>query len=202
MKCRYCKITPPGNHWDKDNWVAKHESLCPLKDENHPTANSAAPQPTAVPTPPPDYGVPSTPQLIWTWNRYRMVEVGWKMPDQDIIEDFNITSYKIIWEVLTNLDDSGEIIVSNKPPIDYARSGMLIGYSPYNFKIKAINPAGESEASNILVGIPYNVPDYPDGITGNFESDGNLRFSWKLVCLLYTSPSPRDRTRSRMPSSA
>ena len=25
---------------------------------------------------------------------------------------------------------------------------------------------------------------------------------WKLFCLLYTSPSPRDRTRSRMPSSA
>ena len=25
---------------------------------------------------------------------------------------------------------------------------------------------------------------------------------WKYGCLLYTSPSPRDRTRSRMPSSA
>eukprot|EP00656_Telonema_subtile_P057687 TRINITY_DN9546_c0_g1_i5.p1 TRINITY_DN9546_c0_g1~~TRINITY_DN9546_c0_g1_i5.p1 ORF type:complete len:128 (+),score=15.25 TRINITY_DN9546_c0_g1_i5:167-550(+) len=25
---------------------------------------------------------------------------------------------------------------------------------------------------------------------------------WSLACLLYTSPSPRDRTRSRMPSSA
>ena len=25
---------------------------------------------------------------------------------------------------------------------------------------------------------------------------------WKENCLLYTSPSPRDRTRSRMPSSA
>ena len=25
---------------------------------------------------------------------------------------------------------------------------------------------------------------------------------WMYVCLLYTSPSPRDRTRSRMPSSA
>ena len=25
---------------------------------------------------------------------------------------------------------------------------------------------------------------------------------WVLACLLYTSPSPRDRTRSRMPSSA
>ena len=27
-------------------------------------------------------------------------------------------------------------------------------------------------------------------------------FLWALTCLLYTSPSPRDRTRSRMPSSA
>ena len=25
---------------------------------------------------------------------------------------------------------------------------------------------------------------------------------WHKICLLYTSPSPRDRTRSRMPSSA
>ena len=25
---------------------------------------------------------------------------------------------------------------------------------------------------------------------------------WLMACLLYTSPSPRDRTRSRMPSSA
>ena len=25
---------------------------------------------------------------------------------------------------------------------------------------------------------------------------------WSYGCLLYTSPSPRDRTRSRMPSSA
>ena len=27
-------------------------------------------------------------------------------------------------------------------------------------------------------------------------------FVWDISCLLYTSPSPRDRTRSRMPSSA
>ena len=26
--------------------------------------------------------------------------------------------------------------------------------------------------------------------------------AWLSTCLLYTSPSPRDRTRSRMPSSA
>jgi len=28
------------------------------------------------------------------------------------------------------------------------------------------------------------------------------RLPWYITCLLYTSPSPRDRTRSRMPSSA
>ena len=44
-----------------------------------------------------------------------------------------------------------------------------------------------------------------------FEKKENIKKTTKLVkidedlhkdCLLYTSPSPRDRTRSRMPSSA
>ena len=37
------------------------------------------------------------------------------------------------------------------------------------------------------------------GINWTLGVDGISLF---LVCLLYTSPSPRDRTRSRMPSSA
>ena len=38
---------------------------------------------------------------------------------------------------------------------------------------------------------------------GNGLSAGNAtNFTWTITCLLYTSPSPRDRTRSRMPSSA
>ena len=35
------------------------------------------------------------------------------------------------------------------------------------------------------------------------DKDANLKYGAKLtVCLLYTSPSPRDRQKSRMPSSA
>ena len=34
-----------------------------------------------------------------------------------------------------------------------------------------------------------------------FETDDQFT-GWSRFCLLYTSPSPRDRTRSRMPSSA
>ena len=44
------------------------------------------------------------------------------------------------------------------------------------------------------------------GITNelNFSASGELDngYTWSYSCLLYTSPSPRDRTRSRMPSSA
>ena len=36
----------------------------------------------------------------------------------------------------------------------------------------------------------------------NFKSSATCLDVQSGVCLLYTSPSPRDRTRSRMPSSA
>ena len=35
-----------------------------------------------------------------------------------------------------------------------------------------------------------------------FQADDRLLLGRESACLLYTSPSPRDRTRSRMPSSA
>ena len=39
-----------------------------------------------------------------------------------------------------------------------------------------------------------------NGVTDVFRpAKGNAKV---IICLLYTSPSPRDRTRSRMPSSA
>ena len=36
----------------------------------------------------------------------------------------------------------------------------------------------------------------------SWASGGFSDIDWYRLCLLYTSPSPRDRTRSRMPSSA
>ena len=40
------------------------------------------------------------------------------------------------------------------------------------------------------------------GVGGTQGADGFARLVLTGGCLLYTSPSPRDRTRSRMPSSA
>ena len=51
----------------------------------------------------------------------------------------------------------------------------------------------------------------PTGAEGQWIDCDNVRFrygtpekigGWKQLCLLYTSPSPRDRQKSRMPSSA
>ena len=41
-----------------------------------------------------------------------------------------------------------------------------------------------------------------EALTGSKQVDVIIRVSDDSPCLLYTSPSPRDRTRSRMPSSA
>ena len=40
-----------------------------------------------------------------------------------------------------------------------------------------------------------------EGSIANFCSNNDVSLL-SIACLLYTSPSPRDRTRSRMPSSA
>ena len=52
------------------------------------------------------------------------------------------------------------------------------------------------------------VNQYEDNIIiATWINSGSLDVNWSMLidplsCLLYTSPSPRDRTRSRMPSSA
>ena len=52
--------------------------------------------------------------------------------------------------------------------------------------------------------IDEKTTSYRDALTGNIEDNklSKTFFSSGNICLLYTSPSPRDRTRSRMPSSA
>ena len=56
--------------------------------------------------------------------------------------------------------------------------------------------------SAIFMGAKRNPDDCSIGIFG-VNYDGTCSYkSGTRFCLLYTSPSPRDRTRPRMPSSA
>ena len=53
----------------------------------------------------------------------------------------------------------------------------------------------------LLVENLKNLVDELTSIDGAVDTDDAI-WNWFPLCLLYTSPSPRDRTRSRMPSSA
>ena len=64
-------------------------------------------------------------------------------------------------------------------------------------------------AVKILNDVPFDLldPPTPPLEMEPLDSSSNNLYDWMvsgdpLFCLLYTSPSPRDRTRSRMPSSA
>ena len=50
--------------------------------------------------------------------------------------------------------------------------------------------------------LPKGLPAFDSKISEFFNAKIEPLISPALSCLLYTSPSPRDRTRSRMPSSA
>ena len=93
-------------------------------------------------------------------------------------------------EIFKYTDKNGKTVFSDKPPVDNRSESVLeVELGPTNLsepppKLPAQSPkATHSEAAL----------EYSTTITSP-EAD--------TTCLLYTSPSPRDRTRTRMPSSA
>ena len=91
------------------------------------------------------------------------------------------------------LEDGGRIhrLIERAGTLDLNSAYLYFLLADHFRSTCAIAEDGEN-----LVGFvtAYRLPDNPDSL-----------FVWQIgvdACLLYTSPSPRDRTRSRMPSSA
>ena len=85
----------------------------------------------------------------------------------------------------------GKIYVSSHKNID-TRQGLSLAYTP-----------GVAEPVREIINNPNKVNEYT--IKGNLVAvitDGSAVLGLGNVCLLYTSPSPRDLSTSRMPSSA
>ena len=61
--------------------------------------------------------------------------------------------------------------------------------------------AGGTLAKAVDAGRRVGILDLTHGEMGS-RGNAEIRAREAAACLLYTSPSPRDRTRSRMPSSA
>ena len=88
-----------------------------------------------------------------------------------------------------------------KKDINFNSRVLSAHYDRLNNKWIVINEDGQKfECTYLILAVgcldnsSTNIPKF-SGLD-SFEGD------WYHTCLLYTSPSPRDRTRSRMPSSA
>ena len=85
------------------------------------------------------------------------------------------------------------------------RNQELIDLKKTNLMKPVVNMAGHQLAEIVEVKVsPEATPAWMNYLLDDhgsqvIEADRSHRI---LICLLYTSPSPRDRTRSRMPSSA
>jgi len=74
--------------------------------------------------------------------------------------------------------------------------------APYVLTSTALGaPGARSAGGRIVMGF-IGVGGRGGGLLRNACGRGDVQVVAVCDCLLYTSPSPRDRTRSRMPSSA
>ena len=72
--------------------------------------------------------------------------------------------------------------------------------TPDNIKKAAIEAINKGDTKYTAVD---GTPALKQAIINKFKRENNLKYSSdEITCLLYTSPSPRDRQKSRMPSSA
>ena len=101
-------------------------------------------------------------------------------PEEDLMFDYSQFK-KDIKEVVRAMDNViDRTIYPLKEQEDEAKNKRRMGLG-----LTGLANAGE------MLGYPYGSSDFLDWMATIFKT-----------CLLYTSPSPRDRTRSRMPSSA
>ena len=100
---------------------------------------------------------------------------------------------KILWEIIAVLKKAyphDGVEFSNDPGIS-SLGGVIFGNSSVQVVVKDSGKQGEKSA----------------GVANELELAGIIQsvveaYGSANVCLLYTSPSPRDRQKSRMPSSA
>ena len=79
---------------------------------------------------------------------------------------------------------------------------VILGKRPFTGPTEAAICRAIDQGAKPLTEVKVGVPQAAsDAVSRALNSDPSKRFK-TCRCLLYTSPSPRDRTRSRMPSSA
>ena len=112
-----------------------------------------------------------------------------------------------LWDVATG-DEVRRFEIDGRPIstlfVAFSPDGMRLAFGQDDDTVRLWDVATGDEVrrfeghTNSVTSVAFS----RDGMRLASESwDETVRL-WDVACLLYTSPSPRDRTRSRMPSSA
>ena len=112
--------------------------------------------------------------------------------------EFNLRAHTV--DDLLAADDI-DIIVNLTVPdahFDISRAALLAGKHVYSEKPYVLQLEEADALADIAAQNGLRVGSAPDTFLGGSHQQARAC----IDCLLYTSPSPRDRTRSRMPSSA
>ena len=84
---------------------------------------------------------------------------------------------------------------------NFYRSVLALALLTGSSSLLAFEITGETfSVEGTVTGVELTANGGTINAVGNAGRYGKVFLTWN--CLLYTSPSPRDRTRSRMPSSA
>ena len=121
-----------------------------------------------------------------------MILFGYRLPGMS-----SLLLWGALWEIVGQLE-----VTFFLPPLS-AIFATLLEIGTTKVFIQALADTGYAffvgTLSAIVIGIPVGI------LMGKNRLIDEMLLPWVnmfLSCLLYTSPSPRDRTRSRMPSSA
>ena len=110
-----------------------------------------------------------------------------------------INGYTTGTVTLNSVSDTAANLVTlaaiDNSEVTIASASITITDIPNVTQLKEINNATSGQLTLNTYSVTKERLDR-DGVTGMFDQLQDK------ACLLYTSPSPRDRTRSRMPSSA
>ena len=120
---------------------------------------------------------------------------------------FPFTGTKINWSLNPALKEEYKKILKFRAGSDAIKRGVLTTFSTTD--VCAFTKERDGKKVFIMANVRNKSVDLtiPVGLVDQTAKDvvngGTKTFGTKITfCLLYTSPSPRDRTRSRMPSSA
>ena len=141
------------------------------------------------------------------------LNVTWTPPSSDQA----ILYYEVEYKVSTS--DSWTSQTPNPTATSTVLEGLQIGIS-YKVRVRAVSELGSGTWSSEVQSVTFDIPSTTRGLMLQNKvisakpailvfwsppSSDRVILHYEVqyrVCLLYTSPSPRDRQKSRMPSSA